>query len=104
MREKISKLIDFLPLPHYNYWLLYFFSFLEHCVFFNVINVYVPDTPSRKTRYSCLVLGPLFLSVSPHLKKNLLTAIFDSTNEQKVPWCENLGYLVKKIKATFLFF
>ena len=50
----------------------------------------------EKTRYSCLVLGPLSLSVSPHLKKNLLTAILDSTNEQKVPWCENLGYLVKK--------
>ena len=57
----------------------------------------------EKTRYSCLVLGPLSLSVSPHLK-NLLTAVLDSTNEQKVPWCENLGYLVKKIKATFLFF
>merc|ERR1712079_908733 len=83
MREKISKLIDFLPLPHYNYWLLYFFSFLEHCVFFNVINVYVPDTPSRKTRYSCLVLGPLFLSVSPHLKKIFLQPyLIQQTNKK----------------------
>ena len=55
----------------------------------------------EKTRYSCLVLGPLSLSVSPHLKKNLLTAILDSTNEQKVPWCENLGYLVKKKNQSY---
>ena len=73
MRDKnIKAHIDFLPLPHYNNWLLYFFSFLEHGVFFNVINVYVPDTPSRNTRYSCLVLGPLSLSVSPQLKKIFL--------------------------------